>query len=93
MRSALAAFLGTITGANGLCEDMRDGYSYTRLEYSQLWLRENRPYWLQNVLVRYDISTQLWVERSLRFRAVRDGWRNHQKLPAPAELDIPSEAQ
>jgi hexosaminidase len=83
----------TITGANGLCEDMRDGYSYTRLQYSQLWLRENRPYWLQNVLVRYDLSTQLWVERSLSFRAARDEWRNHHRLAAPAELGIPSEAQ
>lgn len=83
----------TITGANGLCEDMRDGYSYTRLQYSQLWLRENRQYWLQNVLVRYDLSTQLWVERSLRFRAARDQWRTQHKLPAPAELGIPSEAQ
>ncbi len=83
----------TITGANGLCEDMRDSYSYTRLEYSQLWLRENRPYWLQNVLVRYDLSTQLWVERGLRFRAVRDEWRNQHKLPAPTELGIPPEAR
>jgi hexosaminidase len=89
----IAGFLGTISGANGLCEDMRDGYSYTRLEYSQLWLRENRPYWLQNVLVRYDLSAQLWVERSLRFGAAGDNWRNHHKLPAPAELGIPSEAQ
>jgi hexosaminidase len=89
----IGGLLYTITGANGLCEDMRDGYSYTRLEYSQLWLRENRPYWLQNVLVRYDLATQLWVERSLRFRTARDEWRDHHKLPAPAELGIPSEAQ
>jgi hexosaminidase len=89
----ITGLLYTITGANGLCEDMRDGYSYARLEYSQLWLRENRPYWLQNVLVRYDLSTQLWVERSSRFRAARDEWRTHQKLPSAAELGIPSEAQ
>jgi hexosaminidase len=81
--------LGAISSANGLCEDMRDGYSYTRLQYSQLWLRENRPYWLQNVLVRYDLATQLWVQRSARFQAARDMWREHHKLPAPAELGIP----
>ena len=46
----IGGLLGTITGANGLCEDMRDGYSYTRLEYSQLWLRENRPYWFRTSL-------------------------------------------
>jgi hexosaminidase len=81
--------LWTISGANGLCEDMRDGYSYTRLGYSQLWLRENRQYWLQNVLVRYDLATQLWVLRSDRFGSARDEWREHQKLPPPAELGIP----
>ena len=82
--------LYTLSGANGLCEDMRDGYSYDRLQYSDLWLRENRPYWLQNVLVRYDLATQLWVERSARIRAARDGWHEHHQLPAPAELGIPS---
>lgn len=82
--------LWTITGANGLCEDMRDGYSYTRLRYSQLWQRENRPYWLQNVLVRYDLATQLWVLRSDRFKSARDEWREHHKLPPPAELGIPT---
>jgi hexosaminidase len=87
----ITGLLYTITGANGLCEDMRDGYSNTRLKYSELWLRENRPYWLQNVLVRYDLATQLWVERSSRFRAARDDWRNNHKLPAPVELGIASE--
>ena len=86
----ISGMLGTISGANGLCEDMRDGYSYTRLGYSQLWLRENRPYWLQNVLVRYDLATQMWVQRSARFRAAHDAWRENHKLPAPAELGIPS---
>jgi hypothetical protein len=86
----ISGTLGTISGANGLCEDMRDGYSYARLGYSQLWLRENRPYWLQNVLVRYDLATQLWVQRSARFRAAHDTWRENHKLPAPAELGIPS---
>ena len=90
---SIAGLSYTISGGNGLCEDMRDGYSYTRLEFSQLWLRENRPYWLQNVLVRYDLSTQLWVERSRRFSAAREEWQKHHKLPAPAELGIPSEAQ
>jgi len=81
--------LYTLSGANGLCEDMRDGYSYARLRYSDLWLRENRPYWLQNVLVRYDLASQLWVERSARIRAARDEWSLQHKLPAPSELGIP----
>jgi len=80
----------TISGANGLCEDLRDGYSYGRLIHSDLWMRENRPYWLQNVLVRYDLSTQLWVQRSIQFRAAQFAWRTDHRLPAPAELGIPT---
>jgi len=79
----------SIAGANGLCEDLRDGYSYGRLIYSDLWMRENRPYWLQNVLVRYDLSTQLWVQRSTQFRAAQFSWRTEHRLPAPSELGIP----
>ena len=79
----------TISGANGLCEDLRDGYSYGRLIYSDLWMRENRPYWLQNVLVRYDLATQLWVQRSMQFRAAQAAWRTTHQLPPPAELGIP----
>ena len=89
----ISGTLYTLSGANGLCEDMRDAYSYDRLQYSTLWLRENRPYWLQNVLVRYDLATQLWVQRSARFHAAHDEWRDHHKLPAPAELGIPSPQQ
>ena len=81
----------TISGANGLCEDMRDGYSYGRLMYSDLWLRENRPYWLQNVLVRYDLAAQLWVLRSSQFRAAQSVWRTEHRLPPPAEVGIPTQ--
>ena len=81
----------TISGANGLCEDLRDGYSYARLIYSDLWMHENRPYWLQNVLVRYDLATQLWVQRSMHFRAAQFVWRTEHRLPAPSELGIPTQ--
>jgi len=81
--------LYNISGTDGLCEDMRNRYSYTRLEYSELWLRENRPYWLQNVLVRYDLATQLWVVRSDKFAAAREQWQQQHTLPSPAELGIP----
>jgi hexosaminidase len=81
--------LYNISGTDGLCEDMRNRYSYTRLEYSELWLRENRPYWLQNVLVRYDLATQLWVLRSDKFVAAREQWQQQHTLPSPSELGIP----
>ncbi len=86
--SEIAETMYGIAGANGLCEDMRDAYNYHRLLYSQLWLSENRPYWLQNVMVRYDLATQLWVLRSDRLKAANRQWRQTHKLPPPEEVGI-----
>jgi hexosaminidase len=85
----ISGVMWSLAGANGLCEDMRDGYSYSRLQYSDLWQRENRPYWLQNVLVRYDLAMQLWVSRSSRFTSAHNDWREHHTLPSPGDLGIP----
>jgi len=32
---------------------------------------ENRPYWIENVLVKFDLAMQLWQSRADRF-----GWRD-----------------
>ena len=45
-----------ISSDNGRCQDLRDAYSALKDEYSQVWLGENRPYWLNNVTVRYDLA-------------------------------------
>lgn len=82
--------LWNISGNNGLCEDLRDGYSYLGARYSDIWLRENRPYWLANVKARYDIAADLWIERSAKLAAARDGWGNSHTLPAPSEIGIPA---
>ena len=53
-----------ISGNNGRCQDLRDAYSAVKGEYSQVWLGENRPYWLNNVTVRYDLEIQKWQQRA-----------------------------
>ena len=85
----ITGFLYNLSGTDGLCEDMRDRYDYARLKYSELWLREHRPYALQNVVVRYDLASQLWVLRSDKFVAAREQWQQQHTLPSPAELGIP----
>jgi hexosaminidase len=87
----ISGMLGLISGANGLCQDMRDGYSKARLGYSQRWLTENRSYWLQNVLVRYDLATQLRVVRADQFQSAHRSWSTSPTLPVAADLRIPQE--
>ena len=84
--------LWNLAGVNGLCEDLRDGYNYLRSRYSDVWLMENRPYWLDNVTARYDAAAQLWVERSSRLAAAREQWSEHHTLPPPQEIGIPATA-
>ncbi len=52
---------------NGRCQDLRDAYSALKSEYSQVWLSENRPYWLNNVTVRYDLEIERWQRRGDQF--------------------------
>ncbi len=88
-RSGAARYLGDISGINGKMQDVRDGYSLLRDEYEAAWLRENRPYWLHNVLARYDLATQRWLERIDRFEAARQEWYRSRTLPSGESIGIP----
>jgi hexosaminidase len=85
--------LRTLSGASGLCQDMRDRYTSQRAAYSALWSRENQPEWLQNILARYDLATQLWTVRGDRFAVAQRSWTNGRTLPSPAELGIPGSGE
>lgn len=88
----VAEMLETIGSNNGRLQDMRDGYALLRDLYQQAWLRDNRPYWLQNNLARYDQATQLWIGRGDRWNQVVDRWWDtHTLLPA-AEVGLPAPA-
>ncbi len=84
--------MNEISGGNGRCQDLRDAYSALKSEYSQVWLSENRPYWLNNVTVRYDIEIERWQQRGDRFAAAIRAWENGQDLPAAADLGLPASA-
>ncbi|HEY1159395.1 MAG TPA: family 20 glycosylhydrolase, partial [Terracidiphilus sp.] len=66
-RSEVSQMLRTIGSHSGRLEDMRDGYMLLRDLYRQAWLRDNRPYWLETNLDRYDQAAQLWVGRGERW--------------------------
>jgi hypothetical protein len=82
--------LSEISGTNGRCQDLRNAYSALKAEYSQVWLSENRPYWLNNVTVGYDLAIQRWQRRGERLWLAMLGWREGQELPAAASLGLPS---
>ncbi len=90
--SATGTLLSEISGTNGRCQDLRDAYSALKSEYSQAWLGENRPYWLSNVTVRYDLEIERWQRRADQFAAAIYDWQNGQDLPVPTALDMPAPA-
>jgi hexosaminidase len=82
--------LGDISGVNGRMQDLRDGYELTRELYQAAWLRENRPYWLQNVLAKYDMAMQLWLSRADRFAQTRSEQARTKRLPGFDAAEIPA---
>ena len=83
-RSEMRNILDEISSMFGRCQDLRDAYSAARAEYSQVWLSENRPYWLNNVTVRYDIVIEDWQRRANCFNQAERDWDEGKELPATA---------
>ena len=83
----------TIGSANGRIQDIRDGYSLLGGLYRQVWLRDNRPYWLENNLARYDKSAQLWIDRGDKWSLVEQQWFEKHTLPSPTDAGLPTSAQ
>ena len=80
---------GDITSINGRIQDMREGYANLRQMYVQAWMAENRPYWIDNVLARFDVATQLWVQRQQTMAAA---WREYNRTrvaPSAASIGVP----
>jgi hypothetical protein len=92
-RAVAANILGEIGGNNGRCEDLRDAFSALKAEYSQVWLDENRPYWLNNVTVRYDLEIEKWQRRGEMFEVGARDWNGGKDLPTASTLGLPGADQ
>jgi hypothetical protein len=92
-RDEVEAKLYAIGANNGLLEDMRDGYSLLGGLYKQAWLRDNRPYWLENNLARYDRAAELWIGRSDRWIQVLEQWWKTHTLAPPAEVGLTEQTE
>lgn len=83
---------GAITGTNGRCTDLRNGYGMLKNLYRKAWLAENRPAWLDNILVKYNMHMQLWQKRANEFSRIANTWENTGKMPSPRKAGIPKTA-
>jgi hypothetical protein len=88
-RSQISDISYIITGNNGQCQDMRDGYGLIRDLFKTAWLRESRPYWLDNVTAQYDSSMQLWINRGVAIRGAADEFEKTGRLPSAQTLGLP----
>ena len=88
--SNISNVLSEIGGNNGRCQDLRDAYSALKAEYAQVWLSENRPYWLNNVTVRYDLQIEKWQRRGELFEEGTRGWEHGKDLPSASVLGLPA---
>jgi hypothetical protein len=82
--------LYSISSMNGRCQDLRDAYSMLKTLYAQSWLAENRPYWLDNVTVRYDLRIQLWQQRGEAIDTLINAWFDTHQLPTAEQAGLPA---
>ena len=75
-----------MTAINARLEDLRDATTRLRGLYEKAWLRENRPYWLGNVLVRYDNLAGEFQAKIVAMRDVQSTYWHKKTLPAPQQL-------
>lgn len=68
--------------------EMAEELAELKGSYREQWLAENRPYWLDSVLARYDQAIAIWLAKS---RAVEDAMRAYDAtsiLPNPEEFGL-----
>jgi len=70
--------------------EMAEELSELKAEYRDQWLAENRPYWLDSVLSRYDYAIGVWLAKS---KAIEEAMRTYDAtsiLPNPEEFGLGS---
>jgi hypothetical protein len=91
VRGQIAERLYAIGSNNGRMQDIRDGYTLLRELYRQAWLRDNRVYWLQTNMDRYDQSAQLWIARGDKWQSqVIQHWYDTHTLLTPEDAGLPA---
>lgn len=77
------------TGAvyNSLRE-MAEELATLRQSYREQWLRENRPYWLDSILARYDLAIAVWLTKSKALEEALRAYDENSTLSNPEEFGL-----
>jgi hypothetical protein len=78
--------LEEITAINARLEDLRDVTTRLSQMYREAWLREYNPFWLDNVLVRYDDLAREFQKKIVAARQARRQYSATKTLTPPQEL-------
>lgn len=77
-----------IESLNGRLEDLRDYTTRLRGLYEELWLNENLPGWLPNILQRYDHQSLQWQEKIAELKQIYLDFRQRKPLPTAESLGL-----
>jgi hexosaminidase len=70
--------------------EMAEDLAELKASYRQQWLAENRPYWLDSILARYDEAISLWLTKSRKLDEAMRAYETTSILPNPEELGLGS---
>ena len=70
--------------------EMAEELSVLRAAYREQWLRENRPYWLESVIARYDLAVSRWLTRGKQLEDLLRDYEQTSTLPPPSEFGLGS---
>jgi hypothetical protein len=73
--------------------EMAEELATLKTSYREQWLAENRPYWLESVLARYDVAIATWLSRSKAMEEAMREYGESSTLPNPEEVGLGSRPQ
>ena len=68
--------------------EMTEELTMLRESYRRQWLAENRPYWLDSVLARYDQAAAIWLEKSKSLAEAVRLYNTNSILPDPEQFGL-----
>jgi hypothetical protein len=68
--------------------EMTEELTILKENYRTLWLAENRPYWLDSVLVRYDQAALVWLTKSRALAEAVRIYNSDSILPNPEDFGL-----